>query len=105
MTAPTLFRKLAGVPRSRLESNLVPVLNQPVYWTEMVSPLAGWLPVPATMSMYLSPSGRVTTGRPVPALKTSPPGLGLTLGVGDGVAVGMVVPACGPPDPDALGSA
>jgi len=50
------------------------------------------------MSVYFNPSGRVTTGRPLPALKSSPPGLGLTLGEGEGVGVGTSVPAAGPPE-------
>ena len=75
-------------PACRLLSNIFAVvLSQPVYWTLMLSPDWDVAPVPTWRSMYLRPSGSVTTGSPAPALKSSVPGDGLAAAAGTGLSL------------------
>src|SRR5579859_254520 len=73
MTWPWPMVTAKGEPRSRLESNLVPLVSQPVYCIERASPATAFCPVPTTRSLYWSPSGRVTALRLSPSGKQSGP--------------------------------
>ena len=88
--SPALIEKVRSVVTDATGRYRIVDLRPGTYTVTMSLPCTT-APVPAVMSMYLRPSGYVTTGRPAPALKSSVPGDGLTWTPGLSLATGPEV--------------